>query len=901
MAGIIDCDIPPSLRSFGDFNATIHLQYLTTRQAIMSSSQLSPTMAEREAELAALQAAFDEYIASSRELEEELDAELAKMRKSTTAALLWRSRRLHLDPSGHFISLQKLCILSSNYPRFITDPIKFIFNFSLLFTEEKLAESSAANAALSMQLENISPQLTSLENSLTESRRQWKEEQRLRRNAEQAQEQAEARLREVEGSVQQLHRENDAIHEELAFKESELEETRMEMEIEKEQLREELEEIRGDLIAKAKQLQNTQQKNGNASTEEESYRTDPTGGDSSGYDDAYAKKLEEELELVTEQLIDTEKRLTGTEDKLRASENMVARLETKQQQMDENTENGSAVNTDYVKALQKENADHLEYRHQLSEDLELTKEKLRMAESDLQAYQDHEGDMQSSTDKIRREHREEVHKLKMQIQELEMEVKTAKSEVNVMERTLQESLQSHSTESYRLKEEVANLNQALNNSKSDYQSLLDELEAVSSRFDEAVQEAEKSGREAAARSLRHEHDQKAQQFKQELQQLSEENEALQAKLDDAEAALGQVKDTQDKNIDNALAQTEMVKKLQQQLVKAKDDLGSKDKGLNETISDLEERLNTADETVSRLEHELNQTKSKLAETESRMIVLQRERGRDSLDAQAVNRKKLDEYQESDEAESRDDISRLHSRSFDSDRLSRSSRARRRARSSSPCSSERMGYRLSHESRRYEELQKEYDALKDQKRMGEARIKRLEEDISALQQQLTSTNGAAGAVTTLSRLSSIGATEHGMDIMVQGEVGRDRLDDIIDSRDTSLMAEELRALNHKCNAQREYNAQLLSKMLSLQGNIQVYCRVRPMTVPEIQRGNKGVVEALSETEVGCYDSRTNKWKSFAFDRVWGADQSQQSIFQDVEPVALSVVDGYNACIFAYGQT
>ena len=42
---------------------------------------MPPTMEEREAELAALQSAFDEYIASSRELEEELDAELAKMRE----------------------------------------------------------------------------------------------------------------------------------------------------------------------------------------------------------------------------------------------------------------------------------------------------------------------------------------------------------------------------------------------------------------------------------------------------------------------------------------------------------------------------------------------------------------------------------------------------------------------------------------------------------------------------------------------------------------------------------------------------------------------------------------------------------------------------------------------------
>ena len=54
---------------------------------------MPPTMAEREAELAALQSAFDEYIASSRELEEELDAELAKMRKSRTVLFLLRVER----------------------------------------------------------------------------------------------------------------------------------------------------------------------------------------------------------------------------------------------------------------------------------------------------------------------------------------------------------------------------------------------------------------------------------------------------------------------------------------------------------------------------------------------------------------------------------------------------------------------------------------------------------------------------------------------------------------------------------------------------------------------------------------------------------------------------------------
>ncbi len=45
------------------------------------ASPFQPTVADRDAEIAALQTAFDEYIASSRELEDELDAELAKMRK----------------------------------------------------------------------------------------------------------------------------------------------------------------------------------------------------------------------------------------------------------------------------------------------------------------------------------------------------------------------------------------------------------------------------------------------------------------------------------------------------------------------------------------------------------------------------------------------------------------------------------------------------------------------------------------------------------------------------------------------------------------------------------------------------------------------------------------------------
>jgi hypothetical protein len=159
------------------------------------------------------------------------------------------------------------------------------------------------------------------------------------------------------------------------------------------------------------------------------------------------------------------------------------------------------------------------------------------------------------------------------------------------------------------------------------------------------------------------------------------------------------------------------------------------------------------------------------------------------------------------------------------------------------------------------------------------------------------------VTQMNRLSSLATTDlKEVNLINQGDEDEaNHVLRVIESRDPRLMGDELRSLSKKFNAQRDYNAQLLSKMLHLQGNIQVYCRVRPMTINEIQKGYKEIVQSLSETELGCFDARTNKWKSFAFDRVWGTDQSQTSVFQDVEPLALSVVDGFNACIFAYGQT
>lgn len=41
--------------------------------------------------------------------------------------------------------------------------------------------------------------------------------------------------------------------------------------------------------------------------------------------------------------------------------------------------------------------------------------------------------------------------------------------------------------------------------------------------------------------------------------------------------------------------------------------------------------------------------------------------------------------------------------------------------------------------------------------------------------------------------------------------------------------------------------------------------------------------------------------YEYDRVFAQSASQEEVFEAVQPLCVSVLDGYNVCIFAYGQT
>ncbi|PSS16051.1 Kinesin-like protein [Actinidia chinensis var. chinensis] len=94
----------------------------------------------------------------------------------------------------------------------------------------------------------------------------------------------------------------------------------------------------------------------------------------------------------------------------------------------------------------------------------------------------------------------------------------------------------------------------------------------------------------------------------------------------------------------------------------------------------------------------------------------------------------------------------------------------------------------------------------------------------------------------------------------------------------------------------------NKILELKGNIRVFCRCRPLNTEEIAEGTSMAIdfEAARDGELTVKSNGAPK-KTFKFDAVFGPQSNQVDVFDDTAPFASSVLDGYNVCIFAYGQT
>ncbi|XP_077157973.1 kinesin-like protein KIFC3 isoform X2 [Paroedura picta] len=94
----------------------------------------------------------------------------------------------------------------------------------------------------------------------------------------------------------------------------------------------------------------------------------------------------------------------------------------------------------------------------------------------------------------------------------------------------------------------------------------------------------------------------------------------------------------------------------------------------------------------------------------------------------------------------------------------------------------------------------------------------------------------------------------------------------------------------------------NELVRLRGNIRVFGRVRPIT-KEDGEGPDAASAVTFDPDDDAVLQLMHKGKqvSFELDKVFPPGATQEDIFQDVQALITSCIDGYNVCIFAYGQT
>eukprot|EP00750_Incisomonas_marina_P008113 INCI15242.1.p1 GENE.INCI15242.1~~INCI15242.1.p1 ORF type:complete len:906 (-),score=218.96 INCI15242.1:400-3117(-) len=185
----------------------------------------------------------------------------------------------------------------------------------------------------------------------------------------------------------------------------------------------------------------------------------------------------------------------------------------------------------------------------------------------------------------------------------------------------------------------------------------------------------------------------------------------------------------------------------------------------------------------------------------------------------------------------------------------------------------------------EQLQSECDSLKAQLETAEAAKAKLREDQASFEANLKS------------QLQQKATTEIAAAMKrAQAEVA-----------DTmKKLKGEQKQLEKKYLKEQAMRRKFYNELEDLKGKIRVFCRVRPLSGSEKDRGCAEAVSCADEYSIAVkYELRGRPADaSFEFDRVFpnsGEGSSQAEVFADTKRLCQSACDGYNVCIFAYGQT
>lgn len=160
------------------------------------------------------------------------------------------------------------------------------------------------------------------------------------------------------------------------------------------------------------------------------------------------------------------------------------------------------------------------------------------------------------------------------------------------------------------------------------------------------------------------------------------------------------------------------------------------------------------------------------------------------------------------------------------------------------------------------------------RTYEDRIRDKDEQLAALQQEMESIKRQGGAAADEAK-------------RLKAEVAQ--------------LNSELNDVRARYQKEERLRRKIYNELQELKGNIRVFCRVRaPLTKEEKENVCVGP-DPVTEGKVVTMETDGRPRHAWEFDQVFAPAAKQEEVFEGVKPLALSVLDGYNICVFAYGQT
>lgn len=128
-----------------------------------------------------------------------------------------------------------------------------------------------------------------------------------------------------------------------------------------------------------------------------------------------------------------------------------------------------------------------------------------------------------------------------------------------------------------------------------------------------------------------------------------------------------------------------------------------------------------------------------------------------------------------------------------------------------------------------------------------------------------------------------------------------------SKALSASRNEVAMLKTKLALEMANRRKLLGEVQDLRGAVRVYCRPRPIAHSLCEDGSLPInVLSVVSNEVGLLHREKvlphdfDSPMSFDFDRMFPSNSTQIELYAEMEELALSSLDGYNSCIFAFGQ-